>query len=47
VDDIIHDQHAILKMRGFIKTGDVVVNTGSLPIAEHLPTNLLKITKLK
>src|SRR6201991_429481 len=33
VDDIIHDQHAILKERGFVKTGDVVVNTGSLPIA--------------
>jgi pyruvate kinase len=47
VDDIIHDQHVILKERGFIKTGDVVVNTGSLPIEEHLATNMLKITKLK
>src|SRR6201990_1765128 len=47
VDDIIHDQHAILKERGFIKGGDVVVNTGSLPIEDHLPTNMLKITKLK
>lgn len=47
VDDIIHDQHEILKERGFVKSGDVVVNTGSLPIQEHLPTNLLKITKLK
>jgi len=47
VDDIIHDQHAILKERGFVKSGDVVVNTGSLPIAEHLPTNMLKITKLQ
>ena len=47
VDDIIHDQHAILKERGFVKTGDVIVNTGSLPIEEHLPTNMLKITKLK
>jgi len=47
VDNIIHDQHAILKERGFIKTGDVVVNTGSLPIEEHLPTNMLKITKLQ
>jgi pyruvate kinase len=46
VDDIIHDQHAILKERGFIKTGDVIVNTGSLPIEKHLPTNMLKITKL-
>ncbi|HEY6901085.1 MAG TPA: pyruvate kinase [Puia sp.] len=47
VDDIVHDQHVILKERGFVKEGDVVVNTGSLPIAEHLPTNILKITKLK
>ena len=47
VDDIIHDQHLILKNRGFLKEGDVVVNTGSLPIEEHLPTNMLKITKLK
>jgi pyruvate kinase len=47
MDDIIHDQHAILSERGFIKSGDVVVNTGSLPVNEHLPTNMLKITKLK
>ncbi|HXB95922.1 MAG TPA: pyruvate kinase [Puia sp.] len=47
MDDIIHDQHAILKERGFVRPGDVIVNTGSLPIAEHLATNMLKITKLK
>ena len=46
IDDIIDDQHAILKERGFLKTGDVVVNTGSLPIDKHLPTNMLKITKI-
>lgn len=44
LDDIIHDQIDILKERGFIKPGDVVVNTGSTPIQEHLPTNILKIT---
>jgi pyruvate kinase len=47
IDDIIADQLEILKSRGFIKSGDVVVNTGSLPIQLHLPTNLLKITKLQ
>jgi len=47
VDDIIHDQHLILKERGFVKPGDVIVNTSSLPINEHLATNMLKITKLK
>ena len=46
IDDIIQDQHAILKERAFIKKGDVVVNTGSLPIENHLPTNMLKITKI-
>src|ERR1700761_4737606 len=47
VDDIINDQHTILKERAFIKSGDVVVNTGSLPVTEHLATNMLKITKVK
>ena len=46
VDDIIDDQIEILKERGFIKKGDVVVNTGSLPVQLHLPTNMLKISKI-
>ena len=44
LDAIINDQIEILKERGFIKAGDVVVNTGSTPIHLHLPTNVLKIT---
>ncbi len=47
LDDIIFDQINILKERGFIKTGDVVVNTGSTPVSLHLPTNILKITKVE
>lgn len=31
LDDIFFDQINILKERGFIKTGDIVVNTGSTP----------------
>ena len=46
VDEILGDQVAILKERGFIKSGDVVVSTGSLPVQLHLPTNMLKITKV-
>jgi pyruvate kinase len=46
IDQIIFDQIQILKGRGFLKTGDTVVNTGSLPVHLHLPTNLLKITKV-
>jgi pyruvate kinase len=45
-DDIIADQIAILKEKGLIKTGDVVINTGSTPVSEHLPTNMLKISKV-
>ncbi len=44
LDAIVNDQIKILKERGFIKRGDVVVNTGSTPVDLHLPTNVLKIT---
>lgn len=47
LDDIIKDQINILKERGFIKLGDVVINTGSTPVRLHLPTNVLKITKVE
>jgi pyruvate kinase len=46
LDDIISDQIKILKERGFINSGDVVINTGSTPIEAHLPTNIIKITKI-
>lgn len=46
LDEIIHDQIEILKERGFIKAGDVVVNTGSTPVQLHLPTNIIKLTKV-
>ncbi len=47
IDDIMEDLTQILKQRGFLKNGDVVVNTGSLPVNLHLPTNLLKISKVE
>lgn len=46
LDDIFFDQINILKERGFLKPGDVVVNTGSTPVNLHLPTNVLKVTKV-
>lgn len=46
LDDIFYDQMNILRERGFLKAGDVVVNTGSTPVSLHLPTNVLKITKV-
>ncbi|MBI2282819.1 MAG: pyruvate kinase [Bacteroidetes bacterium] len=46
LDDIIQDQIDILKERGFLNSGDVVVNTGSTPVDLHLPTNIIKLTKV-
>lgn len=47
LDDIVMDQINILRERGFIKPGDIVVNTGSTPVQLHLPTNMVKITKVE
>ncbi len=46
LDNIVADQISILKERGFINKGDIVVNTGSTPVHQHLPTNVLKVTKV-
>lgn len=47
LDDIISDEISILKERGFISSGSIVVSTGSTPVHLHLPTNILKITKVE
>lgn len=47
LDDIVFDQIDILKERGFVTKGNVVVSTGSTPVHLHLPTNVLKITKVE
>ncbi|MBC7689832.1 MAG: pyruvate kinase [Aquabacterium sp.] len=44
LDTIIFDQVNILKERGFVKSNDVIVSTGSTPVKLHLPTNTIKIT---
>jgi len=44
VDNIIQDQISILKDRGHIHSGNVVVNTGSTPVHLHLSTNLIKLS---
>jgi pyruvate kinase len=46
LDAIITDQIQILKKDGYVKEGDIVVNTGSTPIKLHLPTNVIKINKV-
>jgi pyruvate kinase len=47
MDKIITDQIEILKQKNLLKSGDVVVNTGSMPIEEHGTTNMLKISRIK
>jgi pyruvate kinase len=47
LDDIFSDQISILKAKGYLKKGDVVVSTGSTPIHLHLPTNIIKIAKVE
>ncbi len=47
MDDTIAEQIRFLKEKGLLQSGDVVVNTGSTPVQEHLSTNMLKITKVE
>ena len=47
LDEIINDQIEIIKSKGLLKEVDVVINTGSTPVKEHLPTNAIKISKVK
>lgn len=47
LDKIIADQIHILKGRGLLKSGDIVINTGSTPVQLHIPTNTLKITQVE
>jgi pyruvate kinase len=47
LDDIFADQIDILKERKFLKTGEIAVSTGSTPVSLHLPTNVIKITKVE
>ncbi|HEX7906163.1 MAG TPA: pyruvate kinase [Chitinophagaceae bacterium] len=47
LDDIFFDQINILKERAFLENGNLVVSTGSTPVHLHLPTNVIKITKVE
>ncbi len=46
LDTIFDEQIFILKEKGLIKAGDVIINTGSIPVEEQLPTNMLKIWRV-
>jgi pyruvate kinase len=43
-DETIEDSTEILKNAGVVKDGDLLVNTGSMPIGKRLRTNMLKVT---
>ncbi len=47
IDKMLDDQKEFLKMKGLLKTGDIVVNTCSTPVSDHLPTNTMKISRVK
>ena len=47
LDTMFNDQVEILKEKQLLTSDDVVVHTGSTPIQEHLPTNMLKISRVK
>ncbi len=46
-DDTIQDVHEILKDKDLVKTGDVMINTGSMPLHERGLTNMIKISRVR
>ncbi len=47
LDEIFNDQIELLRQKGYIKSGDFIVSTGSTPVHLHLPTNVVKLTKVE
>ncbi len=43
-DETIEDLSNILKEKSIIKKGDVIINTGSMPLYKRFKTNMMKIT---
>lgn len=43
-DETIEDLSTILKEKGLVKTSDIVINTGSMPLHKRFRTNMMKIT---
>jgi pyruvate kinase len=46
-DDTIQDVIDILKDAKLLETGDIVINTGSMPLKERKKTNMLKVTEVR
>lgn len=46
-DETFEDLNQILKDEGVVKTGDIVINTGSMPLYKKFRTNMMKITVIE
>jgi pyruvate kinase len=46
-DNTIQDVHEILKEKELVSPGDILINTGSMPIHEQGLTNMIKISRVK
>ncbi|MBL0025149.1 MAG: pyruvate kinase [Saprospiraceae bacterium] len=46
-DETIEDLNQILVDEGILHTGDIVINTGSMPLHKRFRTNMLKITVIE
>lgn len=46
-DNTFFDVQKILKQKGYLRKGDIVVNTASMPLKARLTTNMLKVSKIK
>lgn len=45
-DDTISDVQRLLKEKGLVETGDIVINTGSMPLHQRGRTNTIKVSKI-
>lgn len=46
-DQTMQDVNDILKEKGLVQKGDIVINTASMPIKERAKTNAIKITEIE
>ena len=46
-DQTIQDVHEILKDNDLVQTGDIMINTGSMPLHEMGLTNMIKISRVR
>lgn len=46
-DQTIQDVHEILKEKNLVEPGDIMINTGSMPLHDYGLTNMIKISKVR